>query len=268
MVGGQGATNFGGVDVVPLLGVIAGCHCSVLWWRVTANFWGVDVVPLQGAIVEGVATNFGGADVVPSPGAIAGCYCSVLWWNLGEWKWCHCRVPIAPYTAMASRKNILQTSLFSTLMTQKLFFAIWRLCWYNLVFRFFLLKWGNIGQSLFISFDSLTILYHFHTEQLPLWRRGFRNSRFPLITHDAAQLDLPWHIWGWNHDAAPDYAGVQLVTRQLCLEHDLQMDNAPYVDKDPLARFDESTQLIDWLVLGATHCEAMFSNNCLKVNWT
>ena len=24
-------TNFGGVDVVPLLGAIAGCHCSVLW---------------------------------------------------------------------------------------------------------------------------------------------------------------------------------------------------------------------------------------------
>ena len=27
-------TNFGGVDVVPLLGAIAGsrCHCSVVWW--------------------------------------------------------------------------------------------------------------------------------------------------------------------------------------------------------------------------------------------
>ena len=25
-------TNFGGVDVVPLLGAIAGCHSSVLWW--------------------------------------------------------------------------------------------------------------------------------------------------------------------------------------------------------------------------------------------
>ena len=23
--------NFGGVDVVPLLDAIAGCHCSVLW---------------------------------------------------------------------------------------------------------------------------------------------------------------------------------------------------------------------------------------------
>ena len=24
-------TSFGGVDVVPLLGAILGCHCSVLW---------------------------------------------------------------------------------------------------------------------------------------------------------------------------------------------------------------------------------------------
>ena len=32
--------------MVPLLGAIAGCHCSVLSWgkgRVTANFGGVDV---------------------------------------------------------------------------------------------------------------------------------------------------------------------------------------------------------------------------------
>ena len=46
-------TNFGGVDVVPLLGAIAGCHSSVLWWgegRVTTNFGGVDVVPLLGVI--------------------------------------------------------------------------------------------------------------------------------------------------------------------------------------------------------------------------
>ena len=53
-------TNFGGVDVVPLLGAIV-CHCSVLWLggKVTTNFRGVDVVPLLGAIV--------------------GCHCSVLW---------------------------------------------------------------------------------------------------------------------------------------------------------------------------------------------
>ena len=34
-------------------GAIAGCHCSVLWLRgrVTTNFGGADVVPLLGAIV-------------------------------------------------------------------------------------------------------------------------------------------------------------------------------------------------------------------------
>ena len=61
--------NFGGMDVVPLLGAIAGCHCSVLWWgegRVTTN------------------STFGGMDVVPVLGAIAGCHCSVLWWGEGR----------------------------------------------------------------------------------------------------------------------------------------------------------------------------------------
>ena len=41
--------------MVPLLGAIAGCHCSVRWLggRVTTNFGGVDVVPLQCALVGG-----------------------------------------------------------------------------------------------------------------------------------------------------------------------------------------------------------------------
>ena len=66
-------TNFGGVDVVPLLGAIVGCHCSVLWLRgrVTTNFGGVDAVPLLGA--GGGREGFGGVDVVPLLGAIAGC---------------------------------------------------------------------------------------------------------------------------------------------------------------------------------------------------
>ena len=50
----------GAVDVVPLLGAIVRCHCSVLWLR------------------GRVTTNFGGADGVPLLGAIAGCHCSVL----------------------------------------------------------------------------------------------------------------------------------------------------------------------------------------------
>ena len=43
MFGGVGVmTNFGGVDVLPLLGAIVGCHCGVLCLggRVTTNFWG------------------------------------------------------------------------------------------------------------------------------------------------------------------------------------------------------------------------------------
>ena len=53
MVGeGRVTANFGGVDVVTLLGAIAGCHCSVPGeGRVTTKLWGVDVVPLLGASV-------------------------------------------------------------------------------------------------------------------------------------------------------------------------------------------------------------------------
>ena len=54
------------MDVVPLLGAIVGCHCSVLWLR------------------GRVTTNFGGVDVVWLLGGIAGCNCSVLWWGGGE----------------------------------------------------------------------------------------------------------------------------------------------------------------------------------------
>ena len=89
-------TNFGEVDVVPLQGAIAGCHCSVLWLggKVTTNFGGVDVVPLQGAIVvcygwgRRVTANFEGVDVVPLPGAIVWLGGRVT--NFGEWTWCHC----------------------------------------------------------------------------------------------------------------------------------------------------------------------------------
>ena len=52
-LGGRVTTNFGGADVMPLLGAIVRCHYSVLWLggRVATNFGGVDVVPLLGAIV-------------------------------------------------------------------------------------------------------------------------------------------------------------------------------------------------------------------------
>ena len=63
-----------GVDVVPLLGAIAGCHCSVPWLegRVTANFEGRGAI--AGAIV--VCYGWGEGD-------------DQLW---GEWTWCHCWV--------------------------------------------------------------------------------------------------------------------------------------------------------------------------------
>ena len=65
-------------------GAIAGCHCSVLWLRgrVTTNFGGVDVVPLLGAIV--VCYGWGGGeedDQLWGSGAIAGCHCS---WGEGR----------------------------------------------------------------------------------------------------------------------------------------------------------------------------------------
>ena len=49
MVGGEGDDQLWGSG----RGAIAGCHCSVLWLggRVTTNFGGVDVVPLMGAVV-------------------------------------------------------------------------------------------------------------------------------------------------------------------------------------------------------------------------
>jgi len=52
-------TNFGGVDVVPLLGAIAGCRYG------------------------GGESLLGAVDVLPLLGAIAGCHCIVV---------CHCSV--------------------------------------------------------------------------------------------------------------------------------------------------------------------------------
>ena len=84
--------------MVPLLGAIAGCHCSVLWWgkgRVTTNFGGVDV-PLEGA--RGTLHSNG----------------------------------IQKKHPQSCLELLADVTRFSTLMTQKLVFAIWGLCWYNL----------------------------------------------------------------------------------------------------------------------------------------
>ena len=55
--------------MVPLLGAIAGCPCSVLWLSGRGAIAGRHCrVPLQGAVA-----------VVPLLGAFVGCHCSVLW---------------------------------------------------------------------------------------------------------------------------------------------------------------------------------------------
>ena len=65
----------GAVDVVPLLGAIAGCHCSALW------------LSGRGAIV--------GCHCMPLLGAVAGCHCNVLWLSgRGAIAGCHCKVPL------------------------------------------------------------------------------------------------------------------------------------------------------------------------------
>ena len=66
MVGG----NFGGVDVVPLLGAIAGCHCSVLSLWGTTNFgeWTCAIAGRHCAIV----VCYGGGRGLQ--GAIVVCY--------------------------------------------------------------------------------------------------------------------------------------------------------------------------------------------------
>ena len=95
--------NFGGVDVVPLLG-----GGSVLWLggRVTTNFGGVG--------------NFGGVDVVPLLGAIAGCQSLFHMFLLFSGP------PI--YTEENGNEFCLElladVTLFSTLITQNLVFAI------------------------------------------------------------------------------------------------------------------------------------------------
>ena len=67
----------GAVGVVPLLGAIVGCHCSVVWLgeRVKTNFGGVGV-PLLSAIAIVLCYGGGeeGVDVVPLQGAILECY--------------------------------------------------------------------------------------------------------------------------------------------------------------------------------------------------
>ena len=72
MVGG----NFGGVDVVPLLSAIAGCHCSAMvGGEGDGQLWGSGRGAIAGChrsvlwLGASMTTNFGGVDVVPLQGA-------------------------------------------------------------------------------------------------------------------------------------------------------------------------------------------------------
>ena len=109
-LGGRVTTNFGGVDVVPLLGAIVGCHCSVLWLgaSVTTNFGGVDVVPLQGA--------HGTADYTVlyiDNAKIIFCYRGLCWYNFSELLLPKGRLTISAFMCLALPQNRHQQSLGS-----------------------------------------------------------------------------------------------------------------------------------------------------------
>ena len=92
---------------MPLLGAVVVCYG---WGSGRGAIGGMDGGPLQGAIAVcfgwgRVTTNFGGVDVVPLLGAVVVCY------GGGEVTTNFGGVVVA------------------RLITQKLFFAIWGLCW-------------------------------------------------------------------------------------------------------------------------------------------
>ena len=107
--GGRVTANFGGVDVVPLLGAIAGCHSCVLW--------------LGGE----------GDDQLWESGC-AGCHCkgANLCFMSSFYFQGH---QFHPGTQLNNNEFCLELladiAFFSILTPQNLFFATWGLCWYN-----------------------------------------------------------------------------------------------------------------------------------------
>ena len=97
-------TNFGGVDVVSLQGAIVACYGGGATNILEESAWCIAGCQCSLLRFGGrVTTNFGGVDGRRCC-AIAGRHCSVLW---------------------------LAGAFFFALITQKLGFAIWGLCWYN-----------------------------------------------------------------------------------------------------------------------------------------
>ena len=136
----------------------------------------------------------------------------------------------------------------------------WKKLVYFKIFRSFCRLWIH-------TFLETIVTYSYHFDE-----RVFHNSM--VASHHpwrrAARFHrhlFSWHIWGWSHDAATDYAGVQLVTRQLCLEQDLaHWQCTKVLTMRPAAKSTVwcINHVIDWLVLGTTHCETILSNSCLK----
>ena len=161
--------------------------------------------------------------------------------------------PGSPCPSRSGASNCLgMLRVYAGIIFQKLVYFL-----FSRVYQF----WTHLFLETWWCFDSsLTTIstrnnYHFderafHNSLVPSHHPWHRAARFCHVTNL-----FSWHIWGWNHDAGADYADVQRVKRQLCLENDLHIDNAFCVDKAPLfSQFDESTQLIDWLVHIATLC--------------
>ena len=91
----EGDDQLCGVDVVPLLFAIAGCHSSVLWLGGDGQLWGSG----RGAGCHSSVLWLGGDDQLWGSGRGAGCHSSVLWlggddqlWGSGRGAGCHCNV--------------------------------------------------------------------------------------------------------------------------------------------------------------------------------
>ena len=78
---GKVTANFAGVDAVPLLGAIAGRHCSVLWLgEGDGQLWGSGRGAIAGCHCSVLWLWEGDGQLLGSGrGAIAECHCSVLW---------------------------------------------------------------------------------------------------------------------------------------------------------------------------------------------
>ena len=109
--------GWGGVGVVPLLGGIAGCE-----GRVTANF---ECAMVGGEGNDQLWRSGCGAIAVPLQGADL-CFISSFYIQGHQF-----HPDTQENNSEFCSELLADVTLFSTLIEQKLFFAIWGLCWYN-----------------------------------------------------------------------------------------------------------------------------------------